>query len=646
VIHRFNSFALAFLLLPAICLAQSYTISTVVGTCSASGTTPPCLGEYTGDGGAATSAEMNGPYDVIFDSSGNLYISDSNNNRIREVSTTGTINTVVGNGTAGWAGDGSSPTASGTELNTPAGMAFDSSANLYIADSDNYVVRKVAGGVINTIAGDNHLGAVFSGDYGAATSAGMWNPSGVAVDPSGNIYIADPYNNVVRVVCQNQTPIACGTGPQGFPPGGTYTFAVGDINTFAGQDNCNGTPSTTCAGYIGDGGVSTGALLNNPSAVLLDPAGNLYISDTGNNAIRKVTPAGIITTVVGDGTGTPGYKGDGGKATAAWLNNPKGLAMDADGNLYIADSINSVIRMVTPSGFITTIAGNQSAGPGYTGDGAAATSAQLYFPSGVAVNTNGKIYIADYGNNLVRMLTPVAQVPQIDKSGVLNAASYGSTQVPGSIAAVYGNFFLIGPLGDTTLPLLTSMQNLSFQFGGTAAPLFFDSDLQANIQVPWELAGQSSASLAVTLNGTAGNSQTVTLADFAPAIFTTNAGGTGQGAILNSSYQLVDASNPATAGTTNILIYCTGLGAVAENQPATGAPASSDPTKLAHTSTLPTVTIGDIGATVSFSGLAPGFVGLYQVNALVPAGVAAGSAVPVTIAMGSVTSNTATIAVQ
>jgi uncharacterized protein (TIGR03437 family) len=157
------------------------------------------------------------------------------------------------------------------------------------------------------------------------------------------------------------------------------------------------------------------------------------------------------------------------------------------------------------------------------------------------------------------------------------------------------------------------------------------------------LDGQSTATIAATLNGTAGAAQTVNVAAFAPAIFSMNSQGTGPGAILDSSYKLVDSSNPATAGTTIILIYCTGLGAVT-NQPLTGSPGPSSP--LAETKTTPTVTIGGVTETASFSGLAPGFVGLYQVNALVPAGVASGNAVPVTITIGNVTSNTVTIPVQ
>ena len=244
--HRLQALAFFAILLPALCLAQTpppYTISTVIGTCVASGVTePPCVGEYSGDGSSASSAELNGPYALLFDSSGNLYISDSNDQRVREVSTSGTISTIAGNGTAGFAGDGSSPTASGTELNSPAGLAFDSSGNLYIADSDNYEVRKISGGDINTFAGHNSGGATFAGDLGLATSASLGTPR-VAIDFSGNVYIADPYNNVVRVVCQNQTPLACTQGIFG-----SVAFQMGDINTFAGNN-------TKGADYTGDGGL-------------------------------------------------------------------------------------------------------------------------------------------------------------------------------------------------------------------------------------------------------------------------------------------------------------------------------------------------------------------------------------------------------
>jgi len=613
-----------FVLVPDLCQAQAppeYTITTIAGHCVPEDAII-CPIDYGGDGGLATNAFFAGPSGVALDSSGNLYISDTGNNRIRQINSSGLINTGAGNGTEGDAGDGMPATAA--EFWNPTGIMFDSRGNLYIADTGNSVIRKVnTNGIISTVAGNNSLGKGFSGDLGPATSAQLYYPSSVAVDPAGNMYIADSYNEVVRVVCANQTPVSCANVP------------AGDITTFAGD-------AAAGAGYTGDGGPAARALLNDPVAVALDAAGNLYISDSGNNAIRKVNTSGIITTVAGVGPSANGYSGDGGPAEQAELNGPKGIAVDSAGDLYIADTVNCAIRLVEANGRIATIAGNGT--PGYSVNEGPATSAQLYFPSGVATY-GGKIYIADYENNLVRLLTPPVQAPEINAGGVVNGASYTASVAPGSIVDVFGNFDLTSISVDSDLPLDTSLGNLSFEFGdGTLAPIYFVSGGQANIQVPWELAGQSTATIAAALNGAAGATQTVNLAPFAPAIFATNSKGNGVGAILDSSYNLVDSSNPATAGTTIILIYCTGLGAVSANQPATGAPASS--TELAPTTVVPTVTIGGVTENASFSGLAPGYVGLYQVNALVPAGVAAGGAVPVEITIGGVPSNTVTIAVQ
>jgi len=235
--------------------------------------------------------------------------------------------------------------------------------------------------------------------------------------------------------------------------------------------------------------------------------------------------------------------------------------------------------------------------------------------------------------------------PSISTGGVVNGASYapGAPVAPGGIASVFGNFLLSSPYGASSVPLPTSLSGLSMQFsGGRAAPLFYASGGQVNIQVPWELTG-SQTSLAVTVNGRSSAAQTVKLAPFAPGIFTINSQGTGQGAILDAAYRLVDSSNPATPGSTVLQIYCTGLGPVS-NRPPSGAQSPSN--ALAVTTTPPTVTIGGVPAPVLFSGLAPGFVGLYQVNAQVAAIAAAGNAVSVVISIGGYTSNEATIAVK
>lgn len=623
-VHRYHLFVFAFLVLlaPVLCPAQApppYNISTIAGNCSSF----PCTGNYAGDGGPATNAFLSGPSDVKFDSSGKLYIADTVNNRIRVVDlSTGIISSFVGDGTSGYGGDGSAITSDTVEVYSPTGIAFDSQGDLFIADTGNDVIREVStSDIITTVAGSNTLGAGYTGDLGPATNAQLWFPSGVAVDAGGNVYIADPNNNEIRVLCANHTPIAC------------KSLAAGDINTVAGSYQMG-------AGYSGDGGPASAALLSDPVAVALDAAGNLYISDSGNNVIRKIDTSGNISTVVGDGSGNSGASGDGGPATSALLNGPKGLALDASGYLYIADNLNCKIRVVEPNGIITTVAGNGLFGR--SGDGGSSLSAELDRPSAVALY-GGMVYIADNGNNIIRLLTPQVAAPAIGKGGVVNDASYTAPVAPGSIAAVFGSFSLPTSSTDTTLPLNTSVQNLSLQFtGGYNAPIYYASSGQVNIQVPWEVTGTSST-LTATWYGASGAAQDVVLAPYAPAIFTTNAQGNGPGAILDSNYHLISSTNPAVAGATYILIYCTGLGAVSANQPATGSAASL--TDLANTTHLPTVTIGGQTANVSFSGLAPGYVGLYQVNALVPAGIPSGTA-DLSITMQGVTSNTVTIPIQ
>jgi beta-glucosidase len=235
--------------------------------------------------------------------------------------------------------------------------------------------------------------------------------------------------------------------------------------------------------------------------------------------------------------------------------------------------------------------------------------------------------------------------PSINAGGIVNAASStpGAAVAPGSIASVYGNFLLSTPAAPSGVPLPTSLGGLSLAFGAVDAPLFYASGTQVNLQIPWEMTGPSQAPLTATLAGQKSAPQTVNLAPFAPGIFTVNGQGTGPGAIQDSSYNLITTSNPAGAGVTVILIYCTGLGPVT-NQPPTGAAAPSNP--LAVTTTKPVVTIGGVPADLLFYGLAPGTVGEYQVNALVPSDAPTGDAVPVILSVGGVMSNTVQIAVQ
>jgi sugar lactone lactonase YvrE len=276
------------------------------------------------------------------------------------------INTIAGDGVLGFSGDGGAATAA--ELYYSSGVTVDGSGNVYIADENNFRIRKVTtAGIISTIAGNGFGG--YSGDGGAATAAELYYPYGLALDGSGNIYIADYDNNRIRKVT-----------------------AAGIISTIAGDG---------AWGYSGDGGAATAAELNTPSGIAVDVSGNVYIADYGNNRIRKVTPTGIISTIAGNGTAA--YSGDGGAATAAELYTPSGVTLDGSGNLYIADQFNNRIRKVTAAGVISTIAGDNA--QGYSGDGGAATTAELYYPFGISVNGSGIVYIADWGNNRIRKVT-------------------------------------------------------------------------------------------------------------------------------------------------------------------------------------------------------------------------------------------------
>jgi uncharacterized protein (TIGR03437 family) len=347
----------------------------------------------TGDGGPATSASLVTPYAVTLDSSGNIYFVENGDSVIRKVTvSTGVITTIVGNATAGFSGDGS--TATKAQLNFPTGMALDSSGNIYIADSLNFRIRKVSGTTISTIGGNGVLS--YSGDGGPGTSAQLNTPQAVAVDTSGNFYIADTLNNVVRKVT-----------------------ATGVVSTVAG----NGT-----AGYGGDGGAATAAQLNRPQGIAVDSSGNIYVADTQNARVRKIS-GGTISTVAGNGT--PGYGGDGGAASAAQLFVPIGLALDASGNLYIADFTNNRVRKVS-GGTITTVAGDGLSG--YSGDGGPATSAKLNGPTGVAVDASGNIYIADLNNNAVREVTG-GNIMTVAGSGLPGVSGDGGP----ATAALVGN---------------------------------------------------------------------------------------------------------------------------------------------------------------------------------------------------------------
>ncbi|HTX38472.1 MAG TPA: IPT/TIG domain-containing protein [Bryobacteraceae bacterium] len=618
------------LLGPAPCFAQpsSYTISTYAGTGPSGnvgeGTYNSGAG-FAGDDSAPTQAQFNFPVAIALDSSHNLYIADSGNYRIREVSG-GKVNTIAGNGEVGYNGDGGPATSAAFDL--PYGVAVDGAGNVYISDLHNQIVRQVnTKGVINTFAGNNCCYGYFADGLPATNpSASLNQPVGLAVDAAGDLYIADSQDYRVRVVTT----------------GGILNSVAGG---FQGADPGNGI-------YGGDGGPAIPCDLNVPLGVAVDSKGNVYIADSENHRIRKVTPAGIITTVAGNGTG--GYSGDGGPAVDAELNRPWSVAVDSVGDLFIADYNNSRIREVNTQGIISTIAGGY--GPGYSGDGGPALQAMLSFPTGLALDTNGTLYVADASNNVIRALTPTA--PAVAGGGVISASSFGAFPAiaPGSWIEIYGTNLALDDRSWTGSDFQgasapTSLDGTTVTIGGQSAFIEYISGGQINAQVPSNVstgqqqvvvktAAGTSASYTVTVNATEPGL-------FAPASF--KVGGIQYAGATFNDYSTYVApagaipgvtSEPATPGQT-IVLYGVGFGSVTPNIPAgqivSGSNTLSQPVQIS---------IGGAPATVTFQGLAAGSIGLYQFNVTVP-NIPANNKAALTFTQGGATgSQTLYIAVQ
>jgi sugar lactone lactonase YvrE len=319
----------------------------------------------------ALKSSIGSPTGVALDGTGNVYVTDLYSNRVFKVVTAGNVTVVAGNGARGGFSTGDGGPALIGKLTYPSGVTVDSSGNIFIADSTYCRIREVSAqtGIISTVAGTGTCG--YSVDGGPATSATLNDPSGVAVDRFGNILIADTVNCRVREV----------------------SSSTGVISTVAGTGICV---------YSGDGGTAASASVSQPHGVAADSSGDIFIADTGNCVIRKISAStGIIFTVAG--TGTCGYSGDGGLATSATVNAPYGVAVDHSGNIFIADTSNCVIRKVSSfNAQISAVAGNHAVGCGYSGDGGLATSAQLNQPYGVAVDSAGDLFIADYANSVIR----------------------------------------------------------------------------------------------------------------------------------------------------------------------------------------------------------------------------------------------------
>ena len=307
------------------------------------------------------------PSSLASDGAGGVYIAIPRQNRILRLTANGALSIVAGGGRYWFSGDGGP--ARSALLAAPESIAVDTSGNVFIADTWNHRIRKVGrDGVITTVTGNGTSG--FAGDGGPATAAELFSPETIAVDAAGNLFIGESGNHRIRKMTPN-----------------------GIISTVAGNGS---------AGFSGDGGPATAAQLAFPRGVAVDMTGNLYIGEgESGNRIRKVSPNGIITTVAGNGSA--GFSGDGGPATAAQISNPRSIAVDAAGNLFIVDTHNHRIRKVSPDGIITTVAGNGIAGA--TGDGGPAAAAQLNFPQDVMVDAAGSLFIADL-NDRIRKVSP------------------------------------------------------------------------------------------------------------------------------------------------------------------------------------------------------------------------------------------------
>lgn len=366
--------------------AQRHTLQTMTGVARTHANTT---------GTQASNTSLSQPHGLAWDASGDLYIADTDNHRVLEVDTSGAISTVAGTGTQGYSGDGGEATSA--QLDSPAGIVLSSSGDLYIADSHNNRIRKITSGVITTVAGNGTAG--YSGDSGTAITAGLHTPTALALDSSGNLYIADTGNHCIRKV------------------------SAGIITTIAG---------TGVQGYSNDGVLATTALLSSPSGVAVDRSLNIYISDTGNQRIRLIdNSTGIISTLAG--TGTQGYSSDG----MATLARPYGLAVSNSGVVYFADSDNNVIRMIS-GGQVTTLAGSGT--QGNSGDTGSSTSATLDTPLAVAL-FNDAVAIADTNNETVRLVSSSGiNTISGQKNGPESLVLSGSSTITYGTGTITGTF--------------------------------------------------------------------------------------------------------------------------------------------------------------------------------------------------------------
>ena len=534
------------------------------------------------------------PRGLVLDEAGNLLVADQVGYRVVMLTPEGEVLLVAGGNAPGYSGDGGPALLA--SLDSPRGLARDSQGNLYIADAGNHRVRRVGlDGNIETIAGNGRDES--SGDGRPAALAGLASPGGLALDREGNLYISEAGGNRVRQV----TP-------------------EGVIRTIAGPGSGLGDP------FWGDALL---AELHSPDGLAVDSNGSVYVADTANHLVRKVTPYGEMSVIAG--TGVAGFSGDGGPASQAQLQFPGGVAVDESGNIFVADSGNNRVRRVDPAGVIRTIAG--VGGPGYSGDGGPAWRATLNWPLALALGADGSLYVADAGNFRVRRLTPDPFAGISWTPAVRHAASFQQSPVaPGQLVSLFGEGF--GPEAAASAQLNslglieTTVAGVQVLFDGIPAPLFYVHDTQINAQAPYAIGGRSEVSVEIRYHGEIRSVATIPVAATAPGIFTYTEG-SGQAVAINHDGTMNSPENPARRGSA-LTFFVTGEG---QTYPGgvDGKPASPPyPVPI-----LPvTVHIGPYAAEILYAGAAPGYSGLMQINAVVPGGFAPTGVLPLSVSIG------------
>ncbi|MFN0086227.1 MAG: hypothetical protein ACKVX9_12640 [Blastocatellia bacterium] len=564
-----------------------------------------------GDGGAATAARLS-PYGLAF-SGGLLYVADDEAHRVRQIDLAGLIRPFAGNGSLGSSGDGAP--AVNASMNSPTDIVADAAGNLYIADSNNHRVRRVgADGRISTVAGTGE--ADFGGDGGPAAQAKLARPIGLAIDPAGNLLIADSNNARIRKV----------------------TMSTGIITTVAG---------TGAVGFGGDGGAATEAMFKFPYGLAVDRNGVIYALDRLDHRIRRVGTDGVITTLAG--TGVDGYNGDGIPAKDAQINFGSLMSVDAQDNLLFADFGNNRIRKVTiGTGIISTVAGSGFSGS--AGDGGDPLLAPILLPTDVVTDPAGNLYVSDWGGYRIRKIQATDGLRTV--AGVSAASFLGNLIGPESIVAGFGSNLSGSVQVVNTLPLPTTLNGTTIRVRDTAgierlSPIFFVAPSQVNFQIPPSTTN-GVATITITAADGATSTGLVRISDTAPGLFSANADGQGAASavvlrvrangeqIFEPVARLDSATNkfvtiPIDLGPETDQLFLIAFGTGIRFRSSLGASSAS---------------IGGGNAELLYAGPQGGFVGLDQNNIRIPRGLAGRGEVDVRITLDGVVSNVVKIAIK